>query len=213
MSAGAIGGSNGLATSEAASAGSFGDISTEEFVNILVAELTQQDPFNPNDSAAILEQLNSLREIESSLSLQQNLEALVTQNALTSATGFIGKFVTGIDANNQAVEGIASSLSIENGEAILRLEGGGSVAASNVTDVQDLGDLDTQVVQQLLSSLLVLDAQQLIGKHVSGPDRQGAFQDGLVTGIRREPDDIYLELDTGQTLPVGNVTRFMDSEG
>ena len=36
----------------------FNDMSSEEFMKIIFTELQQQDPFKPNDSSALLEQLN-----------------------------------------------------------------------------------------------------------------------------------------------------------
>ena len=45
----------------------FGALDSEEFLNIMFTELQNQDPFEPNDSSALLEQLNSIRSIESDM--------------------------------------------------------------------------------------------------------------------------------------------------
>ena len=47
----------------------FTELSSEEFIKIIFTELQNQDPFKPNDSSALLEQLNSIRSIESDIEL------------------------------------------------------------------------------------------------------------------------------------------------
>jgi flagellar basal-body rod modification protein FlgD len=210
MSAGAIG---GLAASQATAQpqnNAFAELSSSEFINILVTELTQQDPFEPNDSGAILEQLSSLRNIESQANLQKQFESMVDQNAVSSASGMIGQFVKGLDASNQAVEGIVSSIVIENGKPILKLSDGSRLDATRITDVGDLGDLDTQIVQQLLRNLIILNSSALVGKMVSGFNEGNVLVEGVVTSVKSEDDDLVLELDTGQELSAGAVTRFTE---
>ncbi len=47
----------------------FSEMKTEDFIRIIFAELSNQDPFSPNDSGALLDQLNSVRSIESDTEL------------------------------------------------------------------------------------------------------------------------------------------------
>ncbi len=210
MSAGAIGGIAAAQSPAQSQNNAFAELSSAEFINILVTELTQQDPFEPNDSAAILEQLSSLRNIESQASLQTQFESLVNQNAVSSAGGMIGQFVKGLDANNQQVEGVVQSLVIENGKPILKLQDGSRIESSRITDVGSLGDLDTQIVQQLLRNLIILNSSALVGKMVSGFDENNSLIEGVVTSVKTQDDDLVLELDTGRELSAGAVTRFTD---
>src|SRR5687768_10516513 len=94
-----IGGAGGIPNA-------FNELSSEEFVKIIFTELSNQDPLKPNDSSALLEQMSSLRSIQSDIELSQKLEALVTQNQLASAGGLIGKFITGYTDTFQRVEGV-----------------------------------------------------------------------------------------------------------
>ncbi|MEZ6192794.1 MAG: flagellar hook capping FlgD N-terminal domain-containing protein [Phycisphaerales bacterium] len=211
MSAAAIG---GTATAQATQSknNSFGELSSEEFINILVTELTQQDPFKPNDSSAILEQLSSLRNIESQVSLQEQLKTMVDQNAISSASGMIGQQVTGLNSSNQTVSGIVRSVVIENGTPILKLEDGTRLEASRITDVANLGDFDTQVVQQLLRNLIILNSSALVGKMVSGFNENNTLIEGVVTSVRNDDDDLILELDNGQELSAGAVRYFSNAQ-
>lgn len=197
-------------------ANGFADLSSGEFLKIILAELSNQDPLAPNDTAAILEQLSSIRNIETQTQLDSKLNELVTQNSISTSANMIGKFVKGLDANNNTAEGIVESLSVREGEPFLKLAGGKELAAERVTDVKDLGDLDTQVVQQLLANLQVLDSGSLIGRDVVGrvASVDGGTREvsGRVTGVSVLDGQIQLELDTLETLPLGGVRSFKESQ-
>ena len=220
MSAGAIGGTTASQANQSGSTteasqptnNAFADLSSEDFVNILVTELTHQDPFKPNDTSEILQQLSSLRNIESQTSLQDQLQTMVDQNAISSASGLIGQEVTGLTDSNKNVTGIVKSLVIENGKPILKLEDGTRLAAENVTDVGNLGDKDTQVVQQLLRNLIILNSSALVGKMVSGYNEANSLVQGIVTSVVPENNDLTLELDTGQRISAGAVVSFTEPD-
>lgn len=135
MSAGAIGGIGGLNTAQAAGAGGFSDINSEEFVKILITELTNQDPLEPNDSQQILEQLSSLRNIESQMAMQDQLEAMVMQNQFAQAGGMIGKVVEGLDMHNDQISGQVVSVRVVDGNAVLELDTGKSLPMSRLTRI------------------------------------------------------------------------------
>jgi len=197
-------------------ANGFADLNSGEFLQIILAELSNQDPLAPNDTAAILEQLSSIRNIETQAQLDNKLNDLVTQNSISTSANMIGKFVEGLDANNNNAEGIVESLSVRDGKPILNLAGGGELSAERVTKVEDLGDLDTQVVQQLLANLQVLDSGTLIGRDVAGAvasaDGGTRQVSGRVTGVSVVKGEIQLELDTFETLPLGGVRSFKESQ-
>jgi flagellar basal-body rod modification protein FlgD len=135
MSAGAI---SGAASAGAEGAGGFGALSSGDFINVLLSELSNQDPFDPQDSAALLEQLSSLRNIESQLALQDQLEDLVLQNQVAAAGGLIGKVVAGLDSTNREAQGLVTSVRVQNGKAILELDSGRALAMDRVTEISEL---------------------------------------------------------------------------
>ena len=115
----------------------FSDMSSEDFIRIMFAELTNQDPFQPNDSAALLEQLNSIRSIESDMKMTEQLQALVTENQLASASNLIGKFIAGKTEDFTSVTGFVVSV-IRQGDIInLELDTGWWVPIGNVETVID----------------------------------------------------------------------------
>lgn len=132
---------NALTSNSASGASSvpsrFNDLSTEEFIKIIFTELSNQDPFQPNDSAALLEQLNSIRSIESDMKLTEQLQSLVTENQLASASGMIGKFIGGLTAQNDRVAGFVVSVIRQGDDITLELDNGWLVPVTNVETVID----------------------------------------------------------------------------
>lgn len=141
MLAGAISGATPV--TQSANANRFAEIQTDDFIKVLVSEMANQDPFEPQDSAALLEQLSSLRNIESQLVLQGKLEELILQNQVTNASGLIGRHVSGMDVDNNVISGIVTSVLVQNGKAVLELDSGGALSIDRVNriDVVDLPPL------------------------------------------------------------------------
>ncbi len=134
MSAGAIG---GLAATDGLPVNRFADLKSQDFIKVMLAELSNQDPFEPTDSAALLEQLSSLRNVETQLELQNKLESLVLQNQVAVAGGMIGLVVTGLNAANDQVSGLVTSVRVQDGKALLELDTGQTVAMEQVTRIDD----------------------------------------------------------------------------
>ena len=115
----------------------FSEMSSEDFIQIIFTELTNQDPLEPNDTSALLEQLNSIRSIESDIELTNKLEALVTENQISSAANMIGKFIGGLTDDAQRVAGYVVSAIRQGDEISLELDNGWFVKAENVETIID----------------------------------------------------------------------------
>jgi flagellar basal-body rod modification protein FlgD len=115
----------------------FNEMSSEEFMKIIFTELQQQDPFKPNDSSALLEQLNSIRSIESDIQMGEQLESIVFQNQLASAGNLIGKRVGGLSTENNRVGGIVKSVSRVGDEIGLLLHNNWVIPMENVEYIDE----------------------------------------------------------------------------
>lgn len=115
----------------------FSDMSSEDFIKIIFTELSNQDPLQPNDSNALLQQLNSIRSIESNMKLTDQLQTLVTDNQLSSASGMIGKFIGGLTKDNNRVAGYVVSVVRQDNEIDLELDNGWVVPIDRVETVID----------------------------------------------------------------------------
>ncbi|MCA9283932.1 MAG: hypothetical protein KDA22_01865 [Phycisphaerales bacterium] len=113
----------------------FSDMKSEDFIKIIFTELTNQDPFQPNDSSALLEQLNSIRSIESDVQLTKQLQSIVFQNQLSSASSMIGNSVQGLTDEGERVGGQVIAV-LRQGESIsLQLDNGWSLPIDGVESV------------------------------------------------------------------------------
>ncbi|MBX3403547.1 MAG: hypothetical protein KF699_09075 [Phycisphaeraceae bacterium] len=138
----AIGTVSSLGAGAPRSANAFSDLTSEEFVRIMFTELANQDPLKPNDSAALLEQMSSLRSIQSNIELSDKLSAMVAHNQLAAAGGLIGKYISGISLGNARVEGAVVSVSRTDNGPILNLNNGYRVRFENVDEMIDPALLD-----------------------------------------------------------------------
>ncbi len=125
-------------SSTSAGTNKFAELESTEFVRILVEELQNQDPFSPNDSAAILEQLSSLRNIESQTLLGDQIGELVKQNQVAAAGNLIGKLVEGIDSSNNNTSGVVTSVRVTDEGVFLELDTGRTMDVTQVSQISEL---------------------------------------------------------------------------
>ncbi len=120
---------------QASQTNGFSELTSEQFVKIMFAELANQDPFEPNDSQAMLNQLSSLRSIESDMTLSGKLDQLVARNEFASASGLIGSIISGTSINGEQIIDRVFSVSQTAEGPILNLYGGARVRMDRVLEV------------------------------------------------------------------------------
>ena len=129
-----------LASSTAApgeTANPYAELDSGEFMDLLLTELQNQDPFEPTDTQALMDQVSSLRNIESDLALQESLNNLALSNSLSSAGSMIGKIVTGLDLQNDSISGAVRSVRVVDGKAELELDSGRTLKLERVTEIAE----------------------------------------------------------------------------
>ncbi len=122
----------------------FGELSSQQFVKIIFTELANQDPLEPNDTGALLDQLSTLRSIQSDMDLSEKLQTLVTQNELMSAASMIGKFITGTTQKGEPVEDFVFSVLRTKAGPVLNLDSGKQVPLANIGEIIDLSRVGEQ---------------------------------------------------------------------
>lgn len=105
-------------------------------MRIIMTELSQQDPLKPNDTNQMVQELSSLRSIQSDIELVSKLDAVVSQNQLASAGALIGKFVVGLTDSGVRVGGQVISVSRTAEGPILNLDEGSRVRFENIDLMQ-----------------------------------------------------------------------------
>ena len=124
----------------------FNQMSSEDFIRVIFTELANQDPLSPSDSSELLDQMNSIRSIESDLQMMNKLESLVFENQLSSASSMIGNFVGGLTPEGMRVGGHVLSVVRQGGEVALELDSGWFLPLDGVETIIDptllVGDTD-----------------------------------------------------------------------
>lgn len=114
-----------------------GAMKSEDFFRIMVTELQNQDPLQPNKTSDMISEVSQVRTIEQSTKLGDTLDALVRQQRMSDASGMIGKFVTGDapggDGATHRIGGVVTALHYNSdGEATLQLDSGDTLSLSQV---------------------------------------------------------------------------------
>lgn len=125
----------GLSSSGSASPSAFGELSSDEFMELILTELQNQDPLEPQDTQALLEQLSSLRDIEADIRTAENFENLVEKSEFAAATNLIGSLISGISTTGQRVADLVISVSISRDGPVLNLFDGSVVPFDQVEEV------------------------------------------------------------------------------
>ena len=90
----------------------------DQFMQLMLSELTQQDPLKPMSTAEMANQMLSLEQVSTTQNLQKQLENL-SNVLMMGATGLVGKNVTVLDPNTQQeVTGTVQSLRSRSGPSI-----------------------------------------------------------------------------------------------
>lgn len=88
-------------------------IDTDQFLQLMIEELQNQDPLDPTDSSQFLQQITQIREIGASDKLSETLDTVLAGQNLTTASGLIGKSVVALDATGTTVEGVVDRVSVD----------------------------------------------------------------------------------------------------
>ncbi len=119
------------------SGGGFRDLASEDFLQVIFTELANQDPLAPNDTQQLLDQIGTIRSIESDIQLTENLESIVRQSETAAASSYIGKYVTGLSEFGDRVENVVGSVSITEDGPILNLLDNNRVPIDRVEEIFD----------------------------------------------------------------------------
>ena len=128
MSIYSIPNSNSIAASTASSdtgAKSTGDTSStssDDFMALLLAQLRNQNPFEPMDNQSMMNQLTQLNSLQELKSIDTGLENLGKSNQLTEAASLIGKTVEVGVNNNETISGVVTGVSLVKGQVMLWLD-------------------------------------------------------------------------------------------
>ena len=96
----------------------------QQFLQLLFAQLKNQDPTKPMDSAQFMAQLASFSNVEQGIKMNQKLDSMMTSLALSQVDGIVGRTIISADGS---VAGTVMALHVVSGGAVALLEDGREV--------------------------------------------------------------------------------------
>lgn len=124
-------GANAAASTTAITSADKAKVDYDSFLQLLVAELNNQDPTQPMDSTKYVSQLATFSQVEQAVQTNQKLDTMLSSNQLILAESLIGNTLTSGDGTQS---GVVKSVKLTNDGAIAVLQDGTQLAvASGVT--------------------------------------------------------------------------------
>jgi flagellar basal-body rod modification protein FlgD len=119
------------------SSNSKGALSRQEFLSLLTAQLTHQDPLNPMENSELMNQMVMLENLQSQMTLSDSIKGLLHESRVGSASSLMGKTVRGINAGGQVTTGVVTGVAITGSviELVLNGNSANTIELGNVTDV------------------------------------------------------------------------------
>src|SRR5437764_10017613 len=106
-----------------------------DFIKMMITQLQNQDPMQPTDSNALLQQMSAIGQMQASSDLQTTLQSLTLQNQIGAASSLIGKSVIGQDTNGNVLNGLVNSVQVTQSGVSLQLDSGKSMDLSKLTAI------------------------------------------------------------------------------
>ena len=89
------------------------DVEVDKFLDLLLAELQNQDPLNPMDNSEMLQQISQIREISATNQLSDTLSSVLLGQNVATASSLIGKRISALTDDAKNVEGVVDRVSME----------------------------------------------------------------------------------------------------
>lgn len=118
----------------------FATLDSQDFLKMLITQLTHQDPTEPMDNKEIMDQLSSLRAMEASQNLTDSLKALARQGGMGAAAGLIGRPILALADDGAEVIGlVTSALVTADGVRLVLSQEGQQPMSVKLDNVREIG--------------------------------------------------------------------------
>ena len=126
---------------------SLNELNLDDFLNLMIAELQNQDPLNPLENDELIAQISQIREVGATEKLTETLDSVLLGQNISSATNLIGADVVALNDEGQRVSGNVRVVSITNGQPRLDLAlDSSATTAKDINGNIESGSYDYEVV-------------------------------------------------------------------
>ncbi len=93
----------------------------DAFMQLLLAELQNQDPLNPVEDTEFISQLAQLNTLQAVEQLNYTMGVYTVSSSLMQGATLIGRTVEALDSNGETITGVVTGVSLVNGIVMLNL--------------------------------------------------------------------------------------------
>jgi flagellar basal-body rod modification protein FlgD len=112
---------NSASSQAATPANAPGTLGKDDFLKLFVTQLQNQDPMSPQDNSQFMAQMAQFTTLEQITNLSTATSQLSFDTQVSQSVALIGKTVGYTDANGNAVSGVATGVSIDNGTILINV--------------------------------------------------------------------------------------------
>ncbi|ROZ63196.1 flagellar hook capping FlgD N-terminal domain-containing protein [Ramlibacter sp. WS9] len=105
----------------------------EDFLKILLTQLTYQDPLKPMDNQEFMAQMAQFTSLEQTQQLNEKMSTLISNQAALQSVGLIGRTVDITSSSGVAVTGQVTALSLTGEAPALTITTTGGATLTNVS--------------------------------------------------------------------------------
>ena len=109
-------------------------LNLDDFFQLMIAEMQNQDPLNPLENHQLLQQVSQIQEYGATQQLTKTLDSVLLGQNISNATGLIGKNVTALTNSGDEVSGAVDRVTIA-GNTVKLHAGSDEISLSNVREV------------------------------------------------------------------------------
>jgi flagellar basal-body rod modification protein FlgD len=213
---------SGQATADALASATSSDqsLGKDDFMKLLVAQISHQDPLKPMDDTAFVSQLAQFSSLEQSIGINSRLDALSNQErgmANTQLASLVGKSVT-VKGTITTLDssGIGSPVNFSLGDNAATVDVSFTDSSGKTVRTMHLGAQSTGLVRMTWDGRDDTGLAQPPGAYavtVVAKDSTGATVDtnqetnGIVTSIGFDKGYPNLQLDNGVSAPASDLLR------
>lgn len=105
----------------------------EDFLKILLTQLTYQDPLKPMDNQEFMAQMAQFTSLEQTQQLNEKMSTLISNQAALQSVGLIGRTVDITSSSGVAITGQVTALSLTGEAPALTVTTTGGATLSNIS--------------------------------------------------------------------------------
>ena len=107
---------NAQTTADAISSATSQTLSEQDFLNLLVTQMTSQDPLNPMTNQDMLSQMVQFSTLQGNTTMQSTLAGMQSGQSFSEANSMVGQQVNlQTDANGDTAQGVVSGVDLSTG--------------------------------------------------------------------------------------------------